>query len=288
MSTITCPRCGSPIQQRRFLNIASKPFCSRCGWNLQRAEAALATKGTVVMLLPIGVLAVLLFAVFSISKTRAPAFIFILLVFFVLIALGPLWSYYSTHKAIAAAKYTVNPDLAQAQPPLDPSLQMLQTLPRPRRVRFSFRGSSAAVAVMLASILVFIGVILATANARHVPNDRGGFAMFLPMVFLLTVFAAIIAIPLFRAKRDLPLLRDGELAFARVIAQQTVQQGKSSYSRIDYEFKTTSGETICNSCRDLTGSVFEDMTIAVFYDPLNPSKNIATCATYLKVVSTVL
>jgi hypothetical protein len=89
--------------------------------------------------------------------------------------------------------------------------------------------------------------------------------------------------PYFRDKRNLPLLRDGELAFARVVSQRTVQQGKSSYSSIDYEFKTSSGLQIRSTARDLTNSVFEDMTIPAFYDPLNPGKNVTLCATYLKV-----
>jgi uncharacterized protein (DUF983 family) len=282
MSTITCPRCGSPVQQRRVFNAVNKPFCLRCGWNLQRAEVALAGKSGVMIMLPIAIVAVALFAAFAASKTNTP-FIFILPAFFLLIAAAPLWSYYSMRKAIAAAKFTVNPDLAQSQLPLDPSLRMLQSLPRPRRVRFSFRGSFAAIAVMCAGILVFFGVVLATANARHAPNNRGSYAMFFPLFFLLAVFAIVLVVPLFRGKRDLPLLRDGELALARVVAQQTVQQGKTSYSRIDYEFKTNSGEIIRNSVRDLTSSVFEDMTIPVFYDPVNPSRNIAACATYLKV-----
>jgi uncharacterized protein (DUF983 family) len=286
MASITCPRCGAPVPHRRFLNTVNKPFCPRCGWNLQRAEAALAGKSGVMVMLPIVIVAVALFAAFAASKANAP-FIFILPVFFCLIAAAPLWSYYSMRKAIAAAKFTVNPDQAQSQLPLDPSVQMLQSLSRPRRVRFSFRGSFAAVAVMLAAILVFFGVIMATANARHVPN-RGSPAMFFPLIFLLAVSAIIVVVPLFRGRRELPLLRDGQLAFARVIAQQTIQQGKTSYSRIDYEFKTSSGEVVRNSCRDLTSSVFEDMTIPVFYDPLSPSKNIAACATYLKVAENPL
>jgi uncharacterized protein (DUF983 family) len=287
MSTIACPRCGSPVEQRRFFNAVNKPFCSRCGWNLERAEVALAAKSAVMILLPAVIVIIALFAIFAASKANTP-FIFIVPAFFALFALGPLWNYHSMRKAIAVAKFTVNPDLVQAQLPLDQSLQMLQSLPRPRRVRFSFRGGSAAVAVMLAGILVFFAVVLATANARHVPNNRGNFAMFFPLIFLLAVFAVIIVVPLFRGKRDLPLLRDGELALARVIAQQTVQQGKTSYSRIDYEFKTSGGQVVRNTCRDLTSSFFEDMTIPVFYDPLNPAKNIAACATYLKVVQNPL
>lgn len=100
---------------------------------------------------------------------------------------------------------------------------------------------------------------------------------------MLVIFVIIAVVPLVREKRNLPLLRDGELVFARITAQQTVQQGKSSYSRIDYEFKTNTGQLVQNSVKDLTNSVFEDMTVPVFYDPADPSKNIPSCATYLAI-----
>jgi len=280
-----CPRCGSQVPLRRSFNPASKPFCARCGWNLDRAEARLGGKSIVVKLLPIGVAAVGLLFFFTSTRANSP-FIFIVPALFALIALLPLWSYNSVQKAIAAAKLTVNPALAQSQPPLDPSLQMLQSLPRPRQVRFRFQGSLGAVAIVVVAVLGLTAFFLAGAQAhrRNFHGNKDSFTILLPLVFMLFVFVFLIAVPLFREKRNLPLLRDGELALARVVAQQTVQQGKTSYSKIDYEFKTNTGQSTRNSCRDLTNAVFEDMTIPVFYDALDPSKNIAACATYLKIV----
>ena len=107
------------------------------------------------------------------------------------------------------------------------------------------------------------------------------------MVFVMVIFALVVLVPFFRDKRNLPLLRDGELAFARVLSQKTVQQGKSSYSSIDYQFKTNGGLQILSTARDLSNSIFEDMTIPVFYDPANPDKNVTPCATYLKIVTTL-
>jgi len=91
----------------------------------------------------------------------------------------------------------------------------------------------------------------------------------------------VILVPFLRHKRDLLLLRDGELALARVVSQRAIQQGKASYSSTDYEFKTSSGLQICSSVRNLNNRVFED----VFYDPLNADKNITPCATNLTVVN---
>ena len=280
-----CPRCGSQVPLRRFFNPASKPFCARCGWNLDAAEIALAAKSTIVKFIPLGITGVILFVAFTASRADSP-FIFTVPALFALVALTPLWNYYSTRNAIAAAKLTVNPALAQSQPPLDASLQMLQSLPRPRQVRFHFRGSLGAVAIVVVAVLGLTAFFLAGAQAhrRNFHGNKDSFTILLPLVFMLFVFVFLIAVPLFREKRNLPLLRDGELALARVIAQQTVQQGKTSYSKLDYEFKTNTGQSTRNSCRDLTNAVFEDMTIPVFYDALDPSKNIAACATYLKIV----
>jgi uncharacterized protein (DUF983 family) len=284
MSSITCPRCGSPVPLRRFFNAAGKPFCTRCGWNLDRAEAALAGKGTLVKLLPVGMVAAGLFGVIVATRANSPG-IFIVPALFVLVALIPLCSYFSVRKAVAEAKSTVNPSLALTEPPIDPGLQRLQSLPRPRRVGFRFQGNLAAVAAMLViAILLAFGVFALTARkGPAIPDRASTVPLLLPLLFLLTFVVVVMAIPFVRDRRSMPLLRDGELAFGRVTSQQTIQQGKASYSRIDYEFQTNTGQTVCNSVRDLTSTLFEDMTIPVFYDPLDSSKNITPCATSLKI-----
>jgi uncharacterized protein (DUF983 family) len=287
MRTVTCPRCGSPVPLRRFFSMTNKPFCARCGWNLDRAELALASKSTIVKFIPIGIAAVAFFIFFTASRADMP-FIFIVPALFLLIALTPVWSYYSTRKAIAGAKLTADSSLALAQLPLDPSLQMLQSLPRPRRVRFRFAGGIAVAAIgvvfMIAGVLIAF-LALSRVNRPHHPQNQNGFAMLILFLVMFVVFVVIIIIPLFREKRNLPLLRDGELAFGRVTAQQTIRQGKASYSKIDYEFQTSSGQLVQNSTKDLTNAVFEGMTIPVFYDPVNPAKNITPCATYLRIPS---
>ena len=285
MRTITCPRCGSPVPLRRLFGAANKPFCARCGWNLDRAEAALAGKSNTLIFLPFAIAALAFFAAFSAAKVHSP-FVFFLPVIFGLVVLIPVWSYFSTRKAIAAAKLTANPSLALAPPPLDHSLLMLQSLPRPRRVRFRFAGSLAVAAIAL--VFMIAGVLIAIfassrVNRPHHPPHENSFAMLIPFLLMVLAFVIIIVIPLFREKRNQPLLRDGELAFGRVTAQQTIQQGKASYSKIDYEFQTSSGQLMQNSAKDLTNAVFEGMSIPFFYDPLDPSKNITPCATYLQI-----
>ena len=283
MATITCPRCGSPVPLRRFLNSTSKPFCTRCGWNLDRAEAAISNKDVAMKLIPFAIAAVGVFFAFTAVRIKSPV-LFVFPVLFAAILLLPIWGYYSTRQAIAAAKFSVNPAAAASQPVLDASLRQLQTLPRPRRVGFRFQGSlAAAIALLVMVVFALVGFFLADHASRNLPNNGGSFAPFVPMLSVLAVFLIVVILPLVRAKRDAPLLRDGELAFARVTSQQTIQQGKTSYSRIDYEFTTGSGQLIQNSTKDLSNSVFEEMTIPVFYDPRDPSKNLTPSATYLQV-----
>jgi uncharacterized protein (DUF983 family) len=282
MPTFSCPRCGSPVSLRRFLDITNKPFCSRCGWNLARADQALAAKAAFVRFIPLGIAAMLLFFIFVNARTNAPG-MFLVPGIFLLIALLPIASYCSSKKALAAAKFTVNPDLALSQPPLDPALQVLQSVPRPRRVRFRFIGAAGVSVVAIFALMGAAGFFIATS--RRSPGNKSDFTMFFPFFFMFVIILVLVVIPLTREKRNRPLLRDGELAFARVVSQRTVQQGKSSYSSIDYEFKTSSGLQIRSTACDLTNSVFEDMTIPVFYDPTNPDKNITPCATYLKVLT---
>lgn len=261
----------------------SKPFCSRCGWNLDRAEAAILNKDVAMKLIPFAIAAVGLFFAFMAAKAKSPV-VFVFPVLFATILLLPIWGYYSTRKAIAAAKFSVNPAVRASPSVLDASLQQLQALPRPRRVRFRFQGSfAAAIALLVMVAFALVGLFLSAHASRNSPTAGDSFARFAPMFSVLAVFLIVLILPFFRAKRDAPLLRDGELAFARVTSQQTIQQGKTRYSRIDYEFKTSSGQLIQNSAKDLSNSVFEEMTIPVFYDPLNPTKNLTPCATYLQV-----
>lgn len=282
MSSITCPRCGAQITLSRFASPSSKPFCARCGWNLERVEADLTGKSAMIPLIAIGIIALGLLLFFAASRVHSPI-VFLLPAGIALIGVVPAWNYYSTRRAIAAAKFTANPSLAQSSPPLDPSLQMLQSLPRPRRVRFGFKGNIAAVVIVFVAIGVLTVIAFVAESKQPFRHDGPDVTALIPLLFVLLIFAILMVIPMIREKRNLPLLRDGELALARVTGQQTIQRGRSSYSQIDYEFQTSAGQSIRSSARDLTNAVYEDMTVPVFYDALDPARNVALCASYLKI-----
>lgn len=283
MRTITCPRCGASISLSRNLAYGLKPFCARCGWNLDRAEKALAGKSSTVKYIPIGLAVVGIFGAMAALNGKS-AIPFLIPLAFGAVLLLPLWGYLSAKKAVAAAKFTASPSLAQSQPMIDMYLQQLQVMPRPRRVRVRFPSTLVLALVFFAAIALVLVLLFAipTAPPRGT-NHANGSPRFVVAVILPLVFTVVFVLPLFRDRSKIPLFRDGELALARVTYQEDFQQGKSSYSRIGYEFKSSSGQLVQDHAKDLTFSVFEDMTIPVFYDPLDPSKNVTPCATYLQV-----
>jgi uncharacterized protein (DUF983 family) len=289
MRNITCPLCGSPIKQRGFFG-QGKPFCVQCGWNLERAESSLKEKSRAsqFILVAFAIMAIGLFWVSSSAgRGRRPIAALPILVIFALAGGLPLWSYLSTKRAIALAKSTSPTQGVQAQPIPDAFLQRIQSLPRPRRVRFRFPGASAGIVVVALAMLSGI-MFFATARVKPPVGPRDATpvppVIFLGPIAFVALVAGIAIIPaVLKEKRNRPLFQEGEVAAARVLAQRTVAQGKSSYSQIDYEFRAADGQTIRNSERDLSRKVFEDMLIPVFYDPREPSRCAALCASYSKL-----
>jgi uncharacterized protein (DUF983 family) len=277
MRTITCPRCGATVSARPFY----KPFCARCGWNLERAQISLDGSSSASKFVPFVILGIAILVAFGIATSHAPAMFFVPLIFGGIILI-PWWASVSMRKAIGIAKESVNPSLALSQPPVDMALQRLQVLPRPRKVQIRF-AKGLAIMLVAVGLLAFTGFYVAAHSAARVPNHRGGTTVTSPFLIMAVFFVILVLVPFFRDKKAMPLLRDGELALGRVTFQQNVSQGKSSYSRIGYEFKTNSGQLIQDQAKDLTFSLYEDMTIPVFYDPQNPSKNVTPCATFLRV-----
>ncbi len=136
---------------------------------------------------------------------------------------------------------------------------------------------------ILAGVMFFsMGRVGAPARPVNAPPTPY-FVFIGPIIFVVFIVGIVIIPAVLKEKRNRPLFQDGEVAAAHVVAQRMVMQGKSSYSQIEYEFSAGDGQTIRNSERDLSNKVFEDMLIPVFYDPSNPSRCAALCASYSKL-----
>ena len=285
MSNITCPLCGSPVTLRRFFGRAYKPFCTRCGWNLARAESSLSGRSRVLFFIPVLIIVLASVFLWLPAKAGNPPNLFAVVPLVLMLVLGgvvPLWSFFATKRSMAQARATLPTQPSYAEPIPDAQLQRIQSLPRPRRVRLRFTGAFAAIVVVGIFLFIGLGVFEATRRSAA-PLEWKDMTVLIPVLFIFLFVAAFLVPSLLKEKRNRPLFEEGEVAAARVLAQRTVIQGNTSYSQIDYEFRTPNGQTIRNSERDLSRKVFEDMLIPVFYDPNEPSRCRALCASYSKL-----
>ncbi|HEV2224057.1 MAG TPA: hypothetical protein VGR84_13745, partial [Candidatus Acidoferrales bacterium] len=63
------------------------------------------------------------------------------------------------------------------------------------------------------------------------------------------------------------------------------QRTLKSNSIITYEFEDAEGKTIAGSGNDLTRSLYEGMSVPVFYDAQNSKRQIAACASFFEIVN---
>ena len=149
--------------------------------------------------------------------------------------------------------------------------------PRPLRLKTVMRIFASVYVIILGSVAYAIFLV---ARSGAVKLDSKSLANVLPFAIFLLIWS-IVAFTLFRSiVRDRGLLSDGEIAVATVTSQSHAG-GESRESRIVYTFKDAAGRTFSGKCADRTRKVFEETQTPVFYDPANPSKNVALVgATY--------
>jgi hypothetical protein len=76
------------------------------------------------------------------------------------------------------------------------------------------------------------------------------------------------------------LLAMGELAMGRVTKQWIARNGNG----IRYEFTTPAGETLSRMTIDNARQLLAGMSVPIFYDPRQPKKQVALCASFYEVV----
>ncbi len=81
------------------------------------------------------------------------------------------WNYLSTKRAMAQARATPSLQEVKTQPIPDAFMQRIQSLPRPRRVRFRFPGAPPAIVVCGFAILACM-LVFSTARGGSQPVRR--------------------------------------------------------------------------------------------------------------------
>jgi hypothetical protein len=268
-----------------------KAYCPSCHWNLDIATAA--TRKLYRRLRWIGPLWFAIIVLFSFGEDNLIVKIVPPVILIVLFLYGwrKLRSDLRRLEAIGAgiavpppniAAATVEQSTAAMQAEVaERETHVLYSLPTPRDVRMRTRGKIGLgiVFVVFGGLAIFMLVLLLTfGNGSGGTPAPPGFKAFM---LALAAVSVLLPILIFRSTlKQKKLMIGGQFTLARVTGQWATRNG----NRISYTFTDASGQTFNGRGSDLARSLFEGMTVPVFYDPENAKKQVAACASAYEVV----
>lgn len=263
-----------------------KTYCPQCGWNRDAAE-----KQTRMLLRLLPVLVIVfdapLIAYIFLGHAEMPFLAGLGLlaiapaILLVLVVRGKVRLGGSGAPAASSVKTesAVTPSNAAPSGAITGEFKALAKLPRPRPVRMSRQGRTNT-AIIAVSMLFFAAALVAMVVIK--PASGTGNTPPRLVVFALPV--ALGAVIVFVMRRSLVqqrwLLAEGEIAMASVTKQWAARNGHG----IRYEFTAPDGETFSRMTTDNARQLLVGMYVPVFYDPDEPKKQVALCASFYEVV----
>ena len=286
MVQIACPKCGAAA----YVAVGT-PYCAKCGWN---REAAVRKLTRITWLLPalivvfdlIGIIGVG-FVMHNWSGAILFATLPTLLLGFVYAGAKQGLTKLSMPQGMAsssrgdAASFAKTAD-ASVNQEKSQQYDFLVSLPTPRPVRLGARGKIMLTVVLL--VVFFLDAFLVWSLYGVWYGTRSFADFHGPQIFLACLTVLIACIPFFVRRgiaRHRDLMENEAVAMARVTGQRTLK----SNSIITYEFEDANGKTISESGPDLTRSLYEGMTVPVFYDAQNLKRHVAACASFFEIVN---
>ena len=150
----------------------------------------------------------------------------------------------------------------------------LVALLRPRKLRMTWKGRGYfTFALIVVGVYTVYGLpaIWSQFQSRHGRD----WTFLLPLAVIYGYSFAF-----FRNRfRERQILANGELASGYVTAQNNGRYIQS----IQYCFRLAGGKLITSQCNDASRSIYEGMTVPVFYDPENPTRSIPLDCSLTKI-----
>ncbi len=168
-----------------------------------------------------------------------------------------------------------------AEGPFDEIGRALAGAPRPRSVRLSRQGKTAASILTIALLGALAGYLVTLGITRRTLPGQPAQPVHFPVNAIPIGSVAVIAAVLLNVMaRQKQLLAEGEVAIALVTKQWRTHRG----SAIGYEFTTPLGEHLSHGASDGSRRLVTGMTVPVFYDLQKPKRQLALCASFYEVV----
>ena len=280
MSKVNCPHCASLAVKVGLID-GYKFYCSSCGWNheIVRGELFLTIKVSFA-LVALAVILSLVVRLKNPSEGWASAGILVafsgLPVYFALSAfhqmrkLGNLSFQSVTDQSRA---FTISEMESSSDVPsktimfTEKEFPELVALPRPRKLKFTWKGRFYFVFALIVVGLYTVYGLPATWSEFNNPHSSHG-RNWLLLAPLLVIYGNAFAF--FRNRfRERQLLANGEVASGYVTAQNNGRYTQS----IQYCFRLAGGKLATGRCNDASRSLYEGMTVPVFYDAENPTRS---------------
>lgn len=287
---VECPLCGSKVVRITLIN-GYKVYCSRCGWNLDVARAALSF--TTKLGFGLAVLGLIWALVLRFNNPSAgwtaSAFVLAFSVLPILYALSALYQARKLKDMRVSSAVQVDGTFAisEERSPSDaPSRTIifrerefsdLRALPRPRSLKMTWKGRFYFIVVLAVTGLYtayFLPEVL-----RELSNPHSGHESYWTLLAPAAIVYGYSFVFLRNRFRERQLLANGELAPGYVTSQN---DGHYTHS-IQYSFKLADGNLSTGRCNDSSRSLYEGMTVPVFYDPGNPAHNIPLDCSLTKI-----
>jgi hypothetical protein len=263
-------------------------YCAQCGWQKKQTEGQLRLnlKMAPIVFAVLTLVLTLLFFRSDPGKQRPGLIAFVLS--FPLIALAA--SYVVTRRnlkillaqpAIAAVAAGAGDSTGGQTATLSPQYEALLKTSPPRRLRMSRRGKFNL------SLMFFVWFVFAAIIAVQLYRAWAlahSFADFRTREWGMAGFGVLLLLMLVSQWRALERER-GLLVHGEVVAAKITQKvGSRHASAIKYEFEDFSGLRHIKTGTDYTQKLDEGLSVPVFYDRENPNRQVPACGTFHEVV----
>jgi len=153
----------------------------------------------------------------------------------------------------------------------------LAALQRPRKLKMTWKGRLyLAFTLIVVSLFTAYGAPALWREFRNPrPSHGRHWSLLLPLALIYGYSIAFFRNPI----RERQLLANGELTSGYVTAQSNDRYMQS----IQYCFKLRGGRLGSGRCNDASQSLYEGMTVAVFYDADNPTRSIPLDCSLTKI-----
>lgn len=247
-------------------------YCARCGWNARETSAKL--RANVVTLLGLSAIGLLLmFLAMTRGKQGWSGALVVGVPFFflplALVVVARMRLSRIARGAVAQTNHYAEPPDPSTPVIADPGAERFRYLSRPRTVTMNWKGRLYSFAILGCTAFTFWLGYLIVPRLLH-PAAGSLFTNFLGVGALCWWLWGCFTF--FRDRiRERNLFVSGELATGAVLSRSEGRHGPY----IVYGFQPGSGGSLQTRCRDYSNDQFEEMSLHVFYDPIDASKNAA-------------